>query len=73
MNHFPATSWLPYFGQEVGHFYEGRVILYFFQVGVFLGGVCGTEISSGGGSFLEEGDLIFFFEDVGGVTLAGGK
>ena len=45
---------------------RGGLFLYFFQVGVFLGGVCGTEISSGGGSFLEEDDLIFFFEDVGG-------
>ena len=73
MNRFPATSWLPYFGQEVGHFFEGRVIFYFFQVGVFLGEVCGSEKLSGGGSFLEEGDIIFFFEDVGGSPLLGGN
>ena len=41
--------------------------------GVFLGGDCDTILSSGGGSFFEEGDFVFFFEDVGASPLLGGK
>ena len=49
------------------------MIFYLSGGGVFLGGDCNVILSSGGGSFLEEGDLAFFFDDVGGVTLAGGN
>ena len=39
---------------------------------VFLGGDFEEILSSGGGSFLEEGDFIFFFDDVGGSPSLGG-
>ena len=64
------------FWSEVGVFLSGEGdFLSFPGGGVFSGGDTGTEFSSGGGSFLPEGDFDFFFlvDNMGGSPLLGGN